>query len=396
MFKSRAILCLGAALSAPAAFAQVSLPTPNSDSEANNTGSPVAYVYLASTPAGSKTNEIVAYSAATNGALSPVAGSPFQDNVYSMAVNGKYLMAASVSAPDVNTYKIGSNGTLTYATATNYAQYNTNSCGGVNQIFFDHTGATLYLQEYYIDCANGGDASFAVVQSSGALTYLGNTITGAFPGDYTGTYFIGDNVYAYSADQSGCMYPAIYGFQRQSSGLLTVTNNFQSIRPTSPPGQGPYYPDLAVADPSNHLAIIEQPTNAPSCAAGPLQLAVYTADANGNLSTTSTYKNMPATLIVNPYDMKMSPSGKLLAVAGQEGLQIFHFRGANPIRHYTNLITTDPLNQMFWDNKNHLYAISSSTSRLYVFTITPTTNKMAPGSPYTISSPQAVIVQPLP
>ena len=393
MCNLRAILCLGAALSALPAFAQVSSPTPNPGSEANNSGSPVAYVYVASTPAGSQTNEIVAYSATSTGALSPVPGSPFQDNVSQMAVNGKYLMAVSRTTTDINAYQIGSNGALTFATATNYAQ---NGCGVAGQIFFDHTGATLYIQEYDIDCANTGVASFSVVKGTGALTYLGNTITGAFPGDFTAAYFIGNNVYAYSADQSGCMYPAIYAFQRQGNGLLTNTNNFQDIRPTSPPGQGPYYPDLAVADPTNHLAILEQPTNAPDCAPGPLQLAAYTVAGNGNISTTSTYKNMPATMIVNPSDLKMSPSGKLLAVAGQEGLQIFHFHGANPIRHYTNLITTDPINQMFWDNKNHLYAISYSTSRLYVFTITPTTFKMAPGSPYTVSSPNDIIVQPLP
>ena len=71
---------------------------------------------------------------------------------------------------------------------------------------------------------------------------------------------------------------------------------------------------------------------------------------------------MPATKISNPYDMKMSPSGQLLAVAGQEGLQIFHFNGSNPVTHYTALLTKEPVNQMFWDNDNHLYAISNTRS----------------------------------
>jgi len=57
---------------------------------------------------------------------------------------------------------------------------------------------------------------------------------------------------------------------------------------------------------------------------------------------------MPAPLVVNPSDMKISPSGKLLAFAGEEGLQIFHFNGAGPITHYTGLVTTDPIDQMFW------------------------------------------------
>jgi hypothetical protein len=81
---------------------------------------------------------------------------------------------------------------------------------------------------------------------------------------------------------------------------------------------------------------------------------------------------------------------------GQEGLQIFHFNGSSPITHYTGLLTSDPINQMFWDNNNHLYAISQSSGKLFVFTITPTRHKMAPGSPYTISSPDDIVVQPLP
>ena len=92
--------------------------------------------------------------------------------------------------------------------------------------------------------------------------------------------------------------------------------------------------------------------------------------------------------------MKMSPSGQLLAIAGLEGLQVFHFNGANPVTHYTGLLTTDPIVQMFWDNSNHLYAISSD-NKLYVGTVTPTKLAMAPGSPYSIEGPQSLIVQPL-
>jgi hypothetical protein len=58
------------------------------------------------------------------------------------------------------------------------------------------------------------------------------------------------------------------------------------------------------------------------------------------------------------------------------------------------LLTKDPILQMFWDNSNHLYAISSA-GKLYVGTVTPTKITMAPGSPYLVTDPQFVIVQPL-
>jgi len=390
MFKPFTILCLVAALSAASVSAQVS---PSTGSQSNlSSGGPVAYVYVASSPGNGEPNVIVGYSATSNGALTPIPGSPFQQNVGSMAVNGKYLMAVNNSTPpNIDTLQIGSNGALTFVTSTSCDQAG-NGCLAVFNVFFDHTGSDVYVME--VDGNDNDDTeSFALDKASGALNYLGNTVTGTFPGDYTGTFFIGDNVYAYSADQSACMYPAIYGFQRESSGFLNLINTQFNV-PKPPPGVHVYYPDLTVADPNNNLAFLEQPTNAPDCAAGPLQIAVYTADANGNLHTNSTYKDMPPTLIKNPSDMKMSPSGQLLAVAGQEGLQVFHFNGANPVTHYTGLLTKDPITQMFWDNSNHLYAISSA-GKLYVGTVTPTKIAMAPGSPYAVTGPQDLIVQPL-
>jgi hypothetical protein len=358
-------------------------------------GSPVAYVYVAAGTGNGNPNSVVGYSAASNGSLTPIPGSPFSDNVSSMAVNGKYLMATdSSNPPNIDTFKIGTNGALTYVTSTPCAQTG-NSCVYTFNLFFDHTGSDLYAMEY--DGSNDETASYSVNESSGVLNYLGNTVTGAFPGDYTSTFFIGDNVYAYSADQSGCMYPNIYGFQRESSGLLNSTGGLfnPSTQPTPPPGVSIYYPVLLVADSTNHLAMLELPANPPGCATGSLQIAVYTVDAKGNISTNSTYKNMPATKIINPYDMKMSPSGDLLAVAGQEGLQVFHFNGANPVTHYTGLLTKEPITQMFWDNDNHLYAISNMAGQLLVFTITPTTHAKAPGSPHAVAGAQDIIVQPL-
>jgi len=391
MASFRFIVCLGSAFTTAVACAQVQ-SQPNSNSQTAQSGSPVAYVYVAAGTGNGNPNSVFGYSAASNGALTPISGSPFSDNVHSMAVNGKFLMAVdSSNTTNIDTFKIGTNGALTYVTSTPCAQTG-NSCVYAFNLFFDHNGSDLYAMEY--DGSNDETASYSVNESSGVLNYLGNTITGAFPGDYTSTFFIGDNVYAYSADQSACMYPGIYGFQRESSGLLNSINT-QYNWPTPPPGVRAYYPDLTVADPTNNLAVLEQPANPPGCASGPVQIAVYTVDANGNLNTNSTYKDMPATKIQNPYDMKMSPSGQLLAVAGQEGLQVFHFNGANPVTHYTALLTKIPISQMFWDNSNHLYAISYTAGELLVFTITPTTHRKAPGSPYAIVGAQNIIVQPL-
>ena len=396
MYRFTTIMCLGAALSA-VAFAQVRSQS-NSDSQPE-AGSPVAYVYVAAGPGNGNPNSVVAYSAASDGALTPIPGSPFSDNVYSMAVNGKYLMAVSNDSADINAYKIGSDGSLTYSTFTDYAQYNNpggTECGSAGSIRFDHTGADLYVQEFdgTPACTNSLIASFSVNKSNGSLTYLGDAVDGDFPGVFNPASIIGDDKYGYSADNDACMYTAVYGFQRQSNGLL---NNFseQYNSPTPPPGVRGYIADLLAADPTNHLAVLEQPANPPGCAPGAFKVAAYTVDANGNLSTKDTYKTMPTSLVQSAYDIKMAPSGQLVAIAGQEGLQVFHFNGANSVTHYTGLLTKDPITQAFWDSNNNLYAISNTAGELLVFTITPSTHKKAPGSPYAIPGAQQIIVQPL-
>jgi len=127
---------------------------------------------------------------------------------------------------------------------------------------------------------------------------------------------------------------------------------------------------------------------------GPYQLAAYTVNSGGNLTTTSTYKNMPSVLVGGVTDYSMSPSGKFLAVGGSSGFEVFHFNGASPITKYTGLLTNNEVDQMFWDNANHVYAISRTAGKLYVFTVTSTGVTQAPGSPHSIRNPSSIIVLP--
>jgi hypothetical protein len=119
-------------------------------------------------------------------------------------------------------------------------------------------------------------------------------------------------------------------------------------------------------------------------------LATYTANANGTLTTTSTYKNMPDVDLPFTTTLSISPSGKLLAVGGK-GFQIFHFDGSDPITHYSGALQTGVTIQEFgWDKANHLYALGGG--ELFVYTVTPTNITEAPGSPYSIPESSSVIV----
>jgi hypothetical protein len=83
----------------------------------------------------------------------------------------------------------------------------------------------------------------------------------------------------------------------------------------------------------------------------------------------------------------MSPSGKLIALAGYPGLEFFHFNGAAPVTPYSKLLLPAvDIDQLAWDNDNHLYALSYSSGELYVYTVTPTSIKEVSGSPYKVEN----------
>jgi hypothetical protein len=361
------------------ASAQVtSSPTEISAPEA--TSSPVAYVYVSSL-IGNVKYQVLGYQAATNGSLTPIPRSPFADNVTSLALNGAWLFGVDPTGQNIDSYSIASNGALTYKD-----KYTTSLKGGtLYDLFLDHTGSSLYAIYY---TTNNDYLSQSIDQTTGQLSFL-NDLQGG-PDHNVALSFIGTNKFSYA---SSCYHftPEIFGVQRASGGTLS----YLSLNPSFPAEKsgGFYCPWAAAADPTNHLAIALSPFTSNWGSDGPTQLAVYTADSSGNLTTTSTYQNMPSVLTQGAQTYWMSPSGKYLAVGGI-GLQIFHFNGANPITHFTGLLTTDTIDKVYWDKANHLYAISASAGKLYVFTVTSTQVTQAPGSPHKITSPQSLIVLP--
>jgi hypothetical protein len=400
MRSSWKVIVLGATLSTAAAFAHVASAQQESEAAsaaASTSTSPVALVYVASTPKNSSTNEILGFAAASNGKLTPVPGSPFAANVRNMAVNGKYLFAPNNSTPFIESYRIESNGTLKFAAQTDYMKADrSNDCGGGGPVFLDHTGASLYLLDFNgTVCANNVYESFAVNKSTGGLKYLSYAYGDAFPQLQLPASFIGNNKYAYIAQYED-LYYGTFVYVRNSNGSLTKLTRSTPI-PLSPlSGTTGFCPYQAAADPTNHVAFVEQPCSPPGGSGLHPRLAVYTAGSNGSLTTTSSGKNMPTISIPFVSALSMAPSGKLLAVGGTGGLQIFHFNGASPITKYTGLLTTASIDNLYWDKSNHLYATSNSAGKLYVFTITPTSHSQASGSPHTVSKPVGLIVQPAP
>jgi hypothetical protein len=377
-------LCLMTTLCTGAASAQSSIP--------DSTGStPVAYIYVAASKS-ADANQIYAFAAASNGKLTEVKGSPFPANVSNMAVNEKYLFGTDRDQVYIHSFTVEPDGALKEIASLSAQKYNSGDCGGLGPLFLDQTGATLYDLDFDGNaCANNIYQSFRIDKTIGDLEYLGSD--GADAWFRNPLSFVGNNTYAYGAVCLSDMYWKIYGFQRHSDGMLTVAN-VSAPTPTAK-GESFYCPNWTTADDANHVVITLQAVDGvrfyPD---GPPQLATYTAEPSGNLTTKSTRDDMPETAVGSVTDIALSPSGKLLAVGGTAGLQIFHFKGSDPITRYTGLLTTDDVSQLFWDNDNHLYAISQSSGKLFVFTTTPTSFSQASGSPYMIRQPTNVTVLP--
>jgi hypothetical protein len=266
------------------------------------------------------------------------------------------------------------------------------SGGGPGDLFLDHTGASLDVGFINLTgTGNNGYQAYNIDQSTGAITFINQVAGGPSYGNVLS--YVGNNEYAYG---SSCYQfdAVIFGMKRNGDGSLTALN----ITPPIPAAQsGDFYcPFLAAADPTTHLAIALQPFTFGFVNAGPVQLATYTVDnSTGNLTTSSTYANMPKALVGTAIDYWMSPSGKFLAVGGTSGLQIFHFNGANPITKFSGLLLSGTeVDQLFWDNASHLYAISRKAGKLYVFTVTSNGVTQAPGSPHSIARPESIIVLP--
>jgi hypothetical protein len=359
--------------------------------------STVAYVYVSYIPSGASANKIAAWSVKANGILSPIPGSPFVANVGSMAVNGKYLFGSNLLGVYVSSFQIMSNGALKWVHSKNVEAYYTSGCTYPGDLILDHSGAALYRHQTVGGlCDSTEYQSFMVDKSTGQLIFLGRS-NDTFLYN-TPLSFLKNDKYAYGTrcvNYEGFPTDTFLGYARLPGGLLENGGTSINLPATTDPTHF-YCTAFTAADPFGHVAItmtdtdFNNPFNSP-----PLQIATYTADSLGNLTTTSTATDMPSVDAGYIFGLAMSNNGKLLAVGGNGGLQVFHFNGAMPATHYTGLLTSDSIDQMFWDHNHHLLALSKSAGKLYVFTVTGTSVTASPGSPYSITTPSNLIVQPL-
>lgn len=354
--------------------------------------SPVAYVYVQTTKG------IDVFSASSTGQLTQVKGSLFADTGQMGAINGSHLV--SVGTSSMFTYPIESTGAVgKQAFEVSTVKNDGSGCGtNLGGALFDHTGKYVYVLLSSGDTNSDNPCSALQsykIESNGELTFLGEAVT---DNSYHGvdlpegvSTISGNDKLAYGV--WGDIYTDEFSaFTRESSGALMTNGAFTVTDPTPNPAgandpddpnsnSDAYFPMLAAADPSNHLAVAVTESfnnNAPAP-----QMASYTISSDGSISSTNTWQNMPS-LSIYPSVMAMSWTGKQVAVASQ-GIQIFNFNGASPMTVASTLpLAARDFSQLAWDKNNHLYALDYENGDLYVYTVSGSTITAAPGSPYTI------------
>jgi len=377
-------------LSGPA-LTQIATSQESSQTTATTTSS-VAYIYV-------QTKEgIDAFSASSTGQLTQVKGSLFADSGQMGAINDSYLVSVGTSM--IRAYPIEANGAVgKQVSEADTVQNDGSGCGtNLGGALFDHTGKYLYVLLSTGDSNSNNPCSALQsyqIESNGSLVFLGEAVVdngyhgldlaegiNTISGNDNFAYGVWGDIYTNEFDS----------YARESGGALMTNKNFSEVDPTPNPAgandpddpasnDDSYYPLLVAADPANHLAAVMYEFfngNPPSP-----QLACYTINSNGSITSNNTWENMPSTAFY-PNTIAMSWTGTKLAVAGA-GVQIFNFNGAAPMTEAASLPDSSRnFNQLAWDKNNHLYALDYDTGDLYVYTVSGTTITAAPGSPYTI------------
>ena len=371
---------------------------------AATTAAPIAHVYVGTTKG------IYFYDAAATGKLTLAKATPDAAAAgLLIGVTGNTMI--TLGSYLVHSYQLGSTGVIgkSISSIDTRKHYGGGPCGdGTGQTNglagLNHQGKNVYVT---FPNQEGSCPNFIQtydISKSGELTFNGGIATGGNAGSglFQQPTILQNDTFAYAAADYACcggQYPQWMGYILAGNGeMQNWSFNLSNSNVTKPAG---YYPFFVTAGVTNHIAAIvakADPNNIDSYLPG--QLASYTVDSHGDLSTTSTAANMPATLVgagcCFGNAMNMSPSGKVLAVAGSGGVQVFHFNGGAPITAYSLLLTKDPISAIRWDDNNHLYALSSVSKKLYVFTVTSTLIAKVVGSPFTLptGTPNALVVVP--
>ncbi|MFP5235780.1 MAG: Ig-like domain-containing protein [Acidobacteriota bacterium] len=333
-----------------------------------------AYVYV---QVGGPAGAVYGYSASSGGQLTAIPGSPFKPGTQIVGGNGSQFFTLGHTL--LHSWAVNSNGALgSQLSAVGFLNYTGGSCSdsqyGQNGAVLDHSGAYIYAL-----LQNNADKSCSAYQtwrvnSDGSFTFVGDAEQDW--GDQTGNdapsiddlpSILGNESFAY-ADTFNGESAARMGFKRASTGELQLMD----LQWTDPPTMtNSWNVELPDASPVGNYVVYQFYNPGYN-----RQLGVYTVDSSGNLSTTNTFSNMPASQLMSPHSV-FSPDGSMVVLytAAQpigtlgDGIEIYNFNGPAPLTLNTKLLNGTPIDQVAWDSTHHLYAISRSQGKMWVYAV---------------------------
>ena len=397
----RLTVSLAATLAMAGAFAQAQTGDADQTTIDGNPVTPVAYVYV------STSNGINLYDAASNGHLTEVSGSPFHTTLPMIGSNGSHFFTLDYTDfATIHSYSVASNGAIGSQVSSINSQNHTGvDCGSPDGAVLDHTGQNIYvLLDTSGNC--GAYQTYGIGKTTGVLSFKGAAVNNNIQlNDCCSVPAVTEsNKFAYSQEQTfycdGCY--TTWGEFKIVNGVLE--NSSSGVTGPTPKTSTQFLaPFLVATDNSDHVAVLGSwYDNNAGQYTGAGGFASYTVNSStGALHSTNTWKQMPVPNVGAVSEIRMSPSGKILAVAGSNGLQLFHFNGAAPLTAFGGLLTKTEIDHVKWDTDNHLYALSDAynmyaspngKAELYEYTVTPTSVAAVSGAPVHIAGANGLVV----
>jgi hypothetical protein len=370
-----------------ASLALVSSAAVVTHANAQSSSPPAAYVYV---QIQGSAGAVYGFSASSTGQLTAISGAPWKPAGLIIGSNTSQFF--TLGKDQIHSYAMASDGAIgSEISEISFYEWAGAGCGvdgGYAESELNPAGNSMYVL-----LQNGGDNHCAAYQvynisSEGVFSFGGDwdqSISGGESADLpsiqgSGTFGYADLIDGHSSSQIG------FGGAGTPQGGM----QFTETNPTLSGGSYmPYRPD---ASPTRSFLVMQLFPNESE----PPQLGVYTVGAHGSIWTTNTSSNMP-TSPFNNISTTFSPSGEIFAAyadngsgPGGNGIQLYKFNGGSPLIPYKTLLNGTPIDQVLWDNSNHLYAISKSENKLYVFTVT--TTSVVQNTAWSIGSPFQMVV----
>lgn len=350
---------------------------------------------------------VAGFSAAADGSLAPVNGSPFTTpGAAALNTIGTGSTVLGTDGYWLYSLAVHPDGCLNLESTAVAGQGPQNNPSVVPQsLYMDPSGTNLYSANLYAP-DESYYASYSFNPGSGEVAQNGATqINVAADGqmlafDQTGRFAVTSDCYFNEG-------PLVSEFKRNSDGTLTDFANGPL------PQDASYCPVGAAADHANHFVIAAVECPQSQTCPGPEHLAVYTIDSAGKLTTPSSWQNTTTTIAV-PGSFAggygFSPDDKYFAIGGYVGLDVFAWDSttatlthvaaiANPqgtctgTNSSTPTCSGTPFGNLAWDSNDHLYTFLGN--QLFVYNVTASGVTQAPGSPHAVQNPQWVtVVQP--